>query len=100
MNAASPSSAIWVMAAPKSRNRPALLALAPLLLLALFVYGRRLGERSLSIDELYHVYASDSFNRMGTFSLPSGQLYERALPYTRMVSLSFKYLGVSEFSAR
>ena len=100
MSSASPWLATWETARPKAAYWSAAVLVAPLFLLALYIYGHGLGKRSLSIDELYHVYAADSLNRDGTFALPSGRPYERAAPYTYAVGLSFKYLGVSEFSAR
>src|SRR6266496_5600668 len=100
MSSVSPSLTTWEMAHAKPGYRWAFAVVVPVFLLALYSYGHGLGKRSLSIDELYHVYAADSLNRDGTFSLPSGRSYERAAPYTYAVSLSFKYLGVSEFAAR
>src|SRR5437773_2822486 len=100
MSSASPWLATWETARPKAAYWSAAVLVVPVFLLALYSYGHGLGKRSLSIDELYHVYAADSLNRDGTFSLPSGRSYERAAPYTYAVSLSFKYLGVSEFAAR
>src|SRR5437016_7941146 len=100
MSSASPWLATWETARPKAAYWSAAVLVAPLFLLALYIYGHGLGKRSLSIDELYHVYAADSLNRDGTFAFPSGRRYERRGPYTYAVGLSFNYFGVSEVSAR
>ena len=65
-----------------------------------YMRAKGLGDDSFFIDELYHVYAADSFNDNGTLSLPSGMLYNRASLYTYFVSFSFRLFGLSEFSAR
>ena len=74
-----------------------------LLLLAGGLWARldRLGEPSFDIDEYLHVFAARSLNTAGEPLLPSGKAYDRALPYTRLVALSFRAAGaVNEFTAR
>ncbi len=66
MSSASPSLATWETARPKAAYWSAAVLVAPLFLLALYIYGHGLGKRSLSIDELYHVYAADSL--LGCFT--------------------------------
>lgn len=51
-------------------------------------------------DEYHHVFAARSLADLGKPLLPGGRLYSRALPYTWLVSVSFRVLGVSEISAR
>jgi hypothetical protein len=73
---------------------------AILIVLAIYTRINDLGEKSFFIDELYHVNAAKSLNSDQTLSLPSGNQYPVAQIYTRFVSLTFKYFGVSETSAR
>ena len=51
-------------------------------------------------DEYPHVFAAKSLLNVGRPLLPSGQPYTRALPFTWLVSVSFRLFGVSELSAR
>jgi len=51
-------------------------------------------------DEPLHVFAAKSIMENGKPELPSGELYNRALLYTKLVALSFKFFGVNEFAAR
>ncbi len=60
----------------------------------------RLGAVSLDFDEYLHVVAAQQLLESGQPRLPSGTLYTRALPYTRIVSEGFRWFGVSEASAR
>ncbi len=59
-----------------------------------------LGGPGFGTDEPLHVFAAQSILENGKPELPSGILYKRALLYTKTVALSFKFFGVSEFSAR
>ena len=65
-----------------------------------FLNFNRLGEDSFFIDELYHVYAANSYNENGQFNLPSGEEYTVAKVYTYLVAMIFTIMGVSEYSAR
>lgn len=72
----------------------------------LFVFGLmavRLAQAASSPfwdDEYHHVFAARSLAEVGKPLLPGGRLYSRALPFTWLVSLAFRFLGVSELSAR
>ncbi|MDZ7267402.1 MAG: glycosyltransferase family 39 protein [candidate division KSB1 bacterium] len=55
---------------------------------------------SIWIDELNHYYAAQSLNANGRAVFPSGEPNERALWYSKLVSLSFRLLGEGEFSLR
>ena len=74
-----------------------------LLLLAggLWVRLDRLGGPSFNVDEYLHVFSARSLNTAGQSLLPSGKVYARAVPYTKLVALSFRATGaVNEFTAR
>jgi 4-amino-4-deoxy-L-arabinose transferase-like glycosyltransferase len=57
-------------------------------------------ESGLGFDETIHVYAAKSILETGKPELPSGEIYDRALFFTKAVALSFKLFGVNELSAR
>ncbi len=65
-----------------------------------FLRFYQLGGPSVWVDELNHLYAGQSLIENGSPELPSGQLYDRALIYSKLVSYSFQVLGVNEFSLR
>ena len=59
-----------------------------------------LGEPGFGTDEPLHVFAAKGIMETGEPQLPSGLFYYRAELFSKIVAQSFKYLGVSEFSAR
>jgi len=59
-----------------------------------------LSKTSISHDEPLQVYAAKSILETGKPSLPSGMLYTRAVLFTHLVALSFKFFGINEFAAR
>jgi len=59
-----------------------------------------LEQSSFWVEEVKHVYSAKSFLEKGEFALPSGLEYKRALPFTFLVSVSFKIFGINEFAAR
>jgi asparagine N-glycosylation enzyme membrane subunit Stt3 len=59
-----------------------------------------LGQWSFDTDEFLHLVAAQQLIRSGEPTLPSGNHYDRALLYTRLVQVSFQLFGVSEASAR
>ena len=71
-----------------------------LLAVALWLRAADLGRSSFDTDEHYHLFAAQQLLQDGRPALPSGYLYTRSLPYTHVVALAFKWLGVSEASAR
>lgn len=78
----------------------ALLFLIGVLAVASFLRFYRLDSASIWIDELNHYYAAQSLNEGGTAVFPSGEPNERALWYSKLVGLSFRLFGASEFSLR
>lgn len=60
----------------------------------------QLGEPSIWVDELNHVYVAQSLNETGRPELPSGELYPRAQIYSELVAVSYRTFGVNEFSSR
>lgn len=74
--------------------------LACILLAAIGLRVMDLGRPSFDTDEHYHLFAAQHLLEDGRPALPSGYLYTRSLPYTRVVALAFQWLGVSEASAR
>lgn len=66
----------------------------------IFLRFYNLGNFGFWTDEIYHVIGAKSIIETGRPIFPSGDEYTRALPFTRLVALSFKIFGVSEFSAR
>ncbi|MCG8603376.1 glycosyltransferase family 39 protein, partial [bacterium] len=65
-----------------------------------FLRFYNLGGPSIWVDELNHLYAGKSLLEHGQPSLPSGELYPRALIYSELVSYSFRLLGIGELSLR
>ncbi len=65
-----------------------------------FLRFYNLGGPSIWVDELNHLYAGKYLLEEGSPKLPSGELYPRALPYSKLVSHSFQLFGVNEFSLR
>lgn len=76
------------------------LALLAIVAAGLFVRGDNLGLRSFSVDETLQVLAARSLLATGAPTLPSGDLYTRALPVTHAVALAFSWWGESEAAAR
>jgi predicted DCC family thiol-disulfide oxidoreductase YuxK len=74
--------------------------LAGIVALGLWARAERLGQPSFDIDEYLHVFAAQSLNETGRPTLPSGEAYTRALPFTWLVAQGFQRFGVSETSAR
>ncbi|GEM_PF-1551092 len=80
--------------------------IAPVLILLIIVlsgfYVRTDGLTNLGLgfDEPIHIYAAKSILETGEPVLPSGIKYDRALPFTYSVALSFKLFGINEISAR
>ncbi len=61
---------------------------------------RELGRPSLDVDEYLHVLPAHAWIETGKPTLPSGQIYKRALPYTAVVAASEKLFGLNETAAR
>lgn len=61
---------------------------------------QNLGRPALIEDELFHVSAATSLLETGKPTLPSGLSYTRAYPFTVLVSLAYRWFGISEFSSR
>lgn len=60
-----------------------------------------IGRYGFWTDELFHVFAAESYLRDGTLQVPwNPHPYTKALPVTLLTALSFKLLGPSEASAR
>ena len=60
-----------------------------------------IGKHGFWTDELFHVFAAESYLEHGTFDVPwSTREYTRALPVTLLTALSFKLFGQSEATAR
>jgi hypothetical protein len=59
-----------------------------------------LDEGDFGVDELYQVFAAESIARGEGPRVPSGELYRRGVEVTRVVQLSFRHLGQSEYAAR
>ena len=66
----------------------------------LFLRTYNLGKYGFFDDELYHVIAARSLLEEGSPVFPDGHEYKRALPYTKIVALSFRLFGESETTAR
>ena len=71
-----------------------------LTVICFYLRFNNLGDHSFSNDEAITTYAAIGVLEHGTPVLPSGEVYTRALLNTYLIALSFKTLGVSEFSAR
>ena len=85
----------------KRKHRVALFALLAIVVLAgTYLRFANLGRLDLWIDEPYHLYSAQSLNETGEPYLPSGVRYARAPLYTRLVAVSFRLFGLSEFSVR
>ena len=83
-----------------SGSRPAAAAVALLLLVALGVRVHNLGKHGFWTDELFHAIGAQSMLEIGTPVVPGMMVYERAYPFTKLVSISFEYFGVSEVAGR
>lgn len=68
--------------------------------IGLYLRLANLGYLSFWVDEFPHVDAAINLLEKGKPLLPSGFSYTRSLPFTALVAISFKFLGVSEFAAR
>lgn len=71
-----------------------------ILAVGIFMRFYQLSVSSIWIDELNHYYAADSLVKDGEAVFPSGEPNERALWYSQLVALSFRWFGASEFSLR
>jgi uncharacterized membrane protein len=74
--------------------------LGTLILLGFNLRYKNLGNLSFWVDELYTTYAAIGLLQNGDPVLPAGTLYDRAILNTYLIALSFKTIGISEFSAR
>lgn len=86
-----------------SRNREIIIPILVLLIIVLsgfYVRTHGLTNLGLGFVEPIHIYATKSLLETGEPILPSGKKYDRALPFTYSVALSFKLFGINEFSAR
>lgn len=86
-----------------SRNKEFVIPILVLLIIVLsgfYIRINGLADLGLGFDEPIHIYAAKSILETGGPTLPSGKKYDRALPFTYSVALSFKLFGVNEFSAR
>jgi 4-amino-4-deoxy-L-arabinose transferase-like glycosyltransferase len=59
-----------------------------------------LGDVGLGFDEPQHIYAARAWLASGDPVLPSGMVYDRALPYTQLVAVSLHLFGDTIFAAR
>ncbi|MFQ5601689.1 MAG: ArnT family glycosyltransferase [bacterium] len=84
----------------KLKNRLIVIWLLGCLAVGGFLRLYNLGGPSVWVDELNHFYAGKSLLENGTPALPSGELYSRALLYSKMVAYSFKLFEINEFSLR
>jgi 4-amino-4-deoxy-L-arabinose transferase-like glycosyltransferase len=66
--------------------------------LALRLIG--LGDAGLGFDEPQHIYAARAWLATGEPVLPSGMVYDRALPFTQLVAGSLALFGDGIFAAR
>ncbi len=84
-------------------NKKKLIVLSLMVIIVLagaFLRFHHLSALDFWVDEPYHVYAAQSFNQDGTYSLPSGIHYYHGDFFNRLVAFSFSVFGVNEFSAR
>lgn len=88
------------MSPPLGLSRWGGLALIALIGIAACLRLARLSDASLDFDEYLHVFAAKAWLTSGEPSLPSGEAYTRAFPYTRLVALSMRWLGSSEAAVR
>lgn len=85
------------------RDKEFIISILGLLIIVLsgfYVRINGLSTLGLAFDEPIHIYAGKSVLETGEPLLPSGIKYERALPFTYSVALSFKLFGIDELSAR
>lgn len=68
--------------------------------IGIFFRFYRLELPSIWIDELNHYYVAQSIIQKDTPTLPSGEIYPRAVLYSKLVAYSFRLLGANEFSLR
>ena len=88
------------MTASRAGQRAVIALLGLILGGGLWLRLAHLERPSFDTDEYYHVFAGQELNAGHGPRLPSGNLYTRALPFTKLVAVSFAHLGVSETSAR
>lgn len=74
--------------------------LIPISIFLILALIRFLHPLNFWVDEMFHVFAAKNLLETGLPTLPSGYLYDRSLPATLLIAASFKFFGVSEFSAR
>jgi 4-amino-4-deoxy-L-arabinose transferase-like glycosyltransferase len=77
-----------------------LVIIVALTAIGFYLRFNNLGDRSFWYDEAITSYAAIGLLDHGTPVMPSGEAYTRALLNTYLIALSFKTLGISEFSAR
>jgi len=59
-----------------------------------------LGKYGFWTDELFHVIGANSILEVGAPIVPGMLVYDRAYPYTKLISVCFKYFGMNEIVAR
>jgi Dolichyl-phosphate-mannose-protein mannosyltransferase len=74
--------------------------LALILVVATFIRFTRLGTLDFGPDEILHVFAAKEIMAGGPPILPSGEPYERALLYTRLLAALGNMVGVDEWTSR
>jgi 4-amino-4-deoxy-L-arabinose transferase-like glycosyltransferase len=84
----------------KRRDAIAWVALAAILGVALFLRLDGLGSLGLGFDEPQHIFAARGYLETGAPELPSGKIYDRAFPYTRVVAWSLMLFGDDALAAR
>ena len=84
----------------KNKNLRDLAFLSFIILGAVLLRTIHLGMFGFWWDELYHVLAAQSINKIGHPFIPLQGDYTRALPFTYIISIFFKLFGTSEVSAR
>ena len=81
-------------------NHAFLISVIAVLCTSILSHFYKLGEFPFWTDEIYHVIAANSINQYGSPTFPSGDEYDRALPFTQTVALLFSIFGENEFVAR
>jgi len=75
------------------------------LFVVIFLFGvalrvQNLGKYGFWTDELFHVISANSILKIGAPIVPGMTVYNRAYPFTRLISVSFKYFGMNETVGR
>jgi 4-amino-4-deoxy-L-arabinose transferase-like glycosyltransferase len=89
----------WTDRSAQSLRRD-LCLLAVLILAGGFLRVWNLSVPSLWVDEANTVYSAESMEKTGQDLFPSGRINGRAQLHTALVALVFRFLGVSEMTAR